>query len=53
LTPSNQITHNPNYTRLLIIRHGRTEWNVAGKIQGKTDKPLDEKGELESGQIAD
>jgi broad specificity phosphatase PhoE len=26
---------------------------VAGKIQGKADTPLDEKGELESGQIAE
>ena len=29
-------------TRLAIIRHGHTEWNRAGQIQGSTDIPLDE-----------
>ena len=28
-------------TRLAIIRHGHTAWNRAGKIQGRTDIPLD------------
>jgi probable phosphoglycerate mutase len=31
-------------TRLLVIRHGLTDWNEAGLIQGRTDRPLSEGG---------
>lgn len=31
-------------TRLILLRHGQTEWNVAGRIQGSSDTPLDETG---------
>ena len=30
--------------RLVLLRHGRTEWNVNGRFQGQADVPLDEVG---------
>jgi probable phosphoglycerate mutase len=31
-------------TRILVIRHGATDWNAAGLIQGRTDRPLSDAG---------
>ena len=32
------------YPDLLILRHGETEWNRAGRMQGEADSPLTELG---------
>jgi len=31
-------------TRILVIRHGETDWNAARLIQGRSDRPLSEAG---------
>ena len=30
--------------RLILVRHGETDWNVDGRIQGHHDRPLNERG---------
>ena len=31
-------------TTLLLVRHGATDWNLAGRLQGATDVPLSDAG---------
>ena len=38
--------------RVILWRHGRTEWNVAGRVQGQTDVPLDEVGRQQAADAA-
>ena len=30
--------------RLVLVRHGRTDWNAEGRFQGQADPPLDDFG---------
>lgn len=38
--------------RLLFARHGETDWNAAGRIQGATDIPLNAAGLCQAEQLA-
>ena len=37
---------------LILVRHGRTALNAAGKLQGRIDEPLDEVGEAQAVAVA-
>ena len=39
-------------TRLVVWRHGRTEWNAAGRFQGRLDPPLDDVGRAQAAHAA-
>ena len=38
-------------TRLSIVRHGQTDWNLHKKIQGSTDIPLNSTGRAEAAEV--
>lgn len=39
-------------TRLILTRHGETEWNLSGLVQGNLDSPLTAKGINQAHQLA-
>ncbi|MCU9837763.1 histidine phosphatase family protein [Ruegeria sp. WL0004] len=38
-------------TRLALLRHGHTEWNRAGRIQGRSDIPLDDQARQDLSEL--
>lgn len=38
--------------RLVLVRHGRTEWNADGRFQGQADVPLDDVGVAQAVALA-
>ena len=40
-------------TTLLLVRHGETDWNADGRLQGHTDRPLSDYGRRQARQLAD
>ena len=39
-------------TRLVLLRHGQTQWNVTGQFQGQADIPLNEVGRRQASLVA-
>ena len=39
-------------TTLLLVRHGETDWNAEGRLQGQIDRPLTEFGRRQAKQLA-
>lgn len=40
-------------TTLVLVRHGETDWNAAGRLEGHTDRPLSEYGRAQARRLAD
>jgi probable phosphoglycerate mutase len=39
-------------TRIVLVRHGETDWNATGRIQGHNDTPLNTVGRRQARQVA-
>ena len=51
--PAEAGPHPPDHSvKLVLWRHGQTEWNVQGRFQGQTDIPLDEVGQQQAERAA-
>jgi len=40
-------------TRVILVRHGKTNWNGRGRYQGQTDVPLSEEGLMQAELLAE
>ncbi|MEU8242183.1 histidine phosphatase family protein [Actinoplanes missouriensis] len=39
-------------TRVIVWRHGNTDWNAGGRVQGQTDVPLNDLGRRQAAEAA-
>ena len=51
-TPESAARRSDHSVKLVLWRHGQTEWNVQGRFQGQTDIPLDEVGQEQAERAA-
>lgn len=51
--PLPQIKQGRQGPRLLLVRHGETNWNRDKRFQGQIDVPLNQMGQMQSGQAAE
>src|SRR4030065_2204516 len=43
----------PVPTKMILVRHGQTSWNLLGILQGNANVPLDETGILQAQALAE
>ena len=51
-SPEAGARHPDHSVKLVLWRHGQTEWNMQGRFQGQTDIPLDEVGQQQAERTA-
>ncbi len=51
-TPESGARRSDHSVKLVLWRHGQTEWNMQGRFQGQTDIPLDEVGQQQAERAA-
>lgn len=51
--PHDSLNTASNRTNFYIVRHGQTDWNIQGKIQGQLDIPLNNRGKEEAALLAE
>ena len=47
------MTEQNNFCTFIAARHGQTEWNIVGRIQGHLDSPLTPAGEKQANDLAE
>ena len=39
-------------TEVVLVRHGETDWNAEGRLQGQNDPPLNDRGREQAESVA-
>ncbi|CAO2147552.1 unnamed protein product [Urochloa humidicola] len=45
-------SHGEHFVEVVVVRHGQTDWNVSGIIQGRMDPELNETGRQQAAMVA-
>ncbi|XVE87173.1 hypothetical protein DITRI_Ditri18aG0094700 [Diplodiscus trichospermus] len=53
MTDSNSSCIDGAYAEIVVVRHGETEWNADGRIQGHLDVELNEAGRQQAASVAE